>query len=548
MGIGNDKISSIKVGSLMKVKLCSDSNFKGSCKTYKTSMASLGRMNDKTSSAIVEKLGSTTATSAACNPRANQAAFFQHVNYKGSCVIRKIGRYANAKAIGIGNDKISSIKVGSGTQVSLCNDSNFRACNTYIKNQASLGKKNDKTSSAVIKKITAKPSTTAACDPSAHQITFFQHANYEGACVVRNIGRYANARAIGIGNDKISSIKVGSGVRVKLCNDTNFRACNTYIENQASLGGKNDKTSSAIIEKISSKENALIDCVPNDDQIAIFRDPEFRGDCAVLGIGSYDESKHLRIGNDKLSSIQAGKNVRALVCEHSFRGDTSTKGQIEYYTEVTGRITYGLARSKYRNNPDKFEEFLNRAEPTEFGKCQYLRTIYNMEDTRIGDNQASALFVFENDINTEKNKVDKTSPCYPGDNSTRIAIFEHIDFKGECKVLNMASYSDSGQFGKSLGDEISSIMLGQNSKVYIEVYEHANYSGGLITFFKSVTNLGYTGLGHDSISSIKIMPCKDSLYWKCRERYKAQIPDKQLEPVPATNQKLKKPKVTVERR
>jgi hypothetical protein len=80
-----------------------------------------------------------------------QAAFFQHGKYKGTCVVRNMGHYASAKAIGIGNDKISSIKIGRGTQVRLCKDKNYKGgCTTYTKSMASLGKMNDKTSSAII--------------------------------------------------------------------------------------------------------------------------------------------------------------------------------------------------------------------------------------------------------------------------------------------------------------------------------------------------------------------------------------------------------------
>lgn len=94
----------------------------------------------------------TQASFAGCNVlKSGQAAFFEHSKYRGDCVVRIIGRYANAKAIGIGNDKISSIKLGDGTQVVLCKDNNFKGtCKTYAKSMSSIGRMNDKTSSAII--------------------------------------------------------------------------------------------------------------------------------------------------------------------------------------------------------------------------------------------------------------------------------------------------------------------------------------------------------------------------------------------------------------
>jgi hypothetical protein len=83
------------------------------------------------------------------------------------------------------------------------------------------------------------------------QAAFFQHSKYRGACVVRNVGRYSNSRSIGIGNDKISSIKVGSRTKVRLCYDSKFRGrCRTYTKSTPSLGRMNDKTSSAIISRV----------------------------------------------------------------------------------------------------------------------------------------------------------------------------------------------------------------------------------------------------------------------------------------------------------
>jgi hypothetical protein len=183
--------------------------------------------------------------------KAGQAAFFKDSKYRGACVVRYVGRYSNSKRIGIGNDKISSIKVGSQTQVRLCRDNNFGGgCKTYTKSTPSLGRMNDKTSSAIIEKIGSSADRCGRL--KVGQAAFYKDSKYRGACVVRKIGRYSNSKRIGIGNDKISSIKVGSRTQVRLCRDSNFRGgCKIYTRNTPSLGGLNDKTSSAIIEKLS---------------------------------------------------------------------------------------------------------------------------------------------------------------------------------------------------------------------------------------------------------------------------------------------------------
>jgi hypothetical protein len=97
-------------------------------------------------------------------------------------------------------------------------------------------------------------SLAAGCDTlKPGQAAFFQHGKFKGTCVVRNTGRYSNAKAIGIGNDRISSIKMGSGTQVRLCIHNNFKGrCETYTTNMASIGNMNDKTSSTIIVKTVS--------------------------------------------------------------------------------------------------------------------------------------------------------------------------------------------------------------------------------------------------------------------------------------------------------
>src|SRR5262245_16046397 len=61
-----------------------------------------------------------------CNPTPNQVAFFVDANFRGKCVIKGAGDYPNAGAIGLPNDSISSVKVGTNAQVVLCKDNDFK--------------------------------------------------------------------------------------------------------------------------------------------------------------------------------------------------------------------------------------------------------------------------------------------------------------------------------------------------------------------------------------------------------------------------------------
>ena len=60
-----------------------------------------------------------------CSPGPDQAAFFTDANFQGSCVLRAVGDYPTATAIGLPNDSISSVGVGGNVKVYACRDENF---------------------------------------------------------------------------------------------------------------------------------------------------------------------------------------------------------------------------------------------------------------------------------------------------------------------------------------------------------------------------------------------------------------------------------------
>ncbi len=89
---------------------------------------------------------------------------------------------------------------------------------------------------------------------NARQVILFEHINYEGAYRVLEIGTYYNPAAMGFGNDSLSSVKVGSEVKVKLGEHDNFSGrTQTYYSDVSSLVGTyigNDTVSSV---KVSLK-------------------------------------------------------------------------------------------------------------------------------------------------------------------------------------------------------------------------------------------------------------------------------------------------------
>ena len=102
---------------------------------------------------------------------------------------------------------------------------------------------------------------TNNCRPNAYQIAVFYDAGYRGRCSIRGIGSYRSSGAIGLPNDSISSIIIGSKVFAVLCKDNNFRGtCQRFRTTDSNLGNNsvgNDSVSSMrVIAKNTSRSRA----------------------------------------------------------------------------------------------------------------------------------------------------------------------------------------------------------------------------------------------------------------------------------------------------
>jgi hypothetical protein len=158
-----------------------------------------------------------------------------------------------------------------------------------------------------------------ACVPGEHEVAFFEHASFEGRCALLTVGDHVRPQELGLGNDTVSSVRVGAAVRLLACTDRAFGGSCTYLSGAVPsldvvpLG--NDALSSARVEKDP------IGCVPQAQQIALYTEREFGGDCYVLGIGDYALPNATGLANDTVSSIRVGPGAQALVCQDGEWGE-----------------------------------------------------------------------------------------------------------------------------------------------------------------------------------------------------------------------------------
>jgi Beta/Gamma crystallin len=194
-----------------------------------------------------------------CVPKDNQAAFSTDSNYQGACVVLGIGDYPTATSIGLPNDSISSLRVGSDVQVYACRDENFAGACVIIRGthptMANTGMGNDQITSIKVQSIGAG----LPCEPGPLQVALYEDANYAGDCRRLPVGDYPTATSTGLPNDSVSSIRVGPGAQVRVCSDAYFAGtCILLTANAPYLGNLpigNDHLTSAKVRPLGASDS-----------------------------------------------------------------------------------------------------------------------------------------------------------------------------------------------------------------------------------------------------------------------------------------------------
>jgi hypothetical protein len=380
---------------------------------------------------------------AQCNPGPGHAAFFVDANYHGQCVVLAIGDFPTAESIGLPNDSISSIRVGTGTQVYACRDHYFQGtCELITTDVPGLGNHTVGNDTITSLKVQAHGASTA-CVPGASQAALFIDANFSGGCVVRGTGSYPTSESIGLPNDSISSFKLGATAQVIACRDNNYGGnCQLFTNDIAYLGGQpigNDTISSVKIQPRGAQ-----DCKPGPQQVGFFMHDNFLSPCSLRNIGSYPNAATLGLPNDSLSSVLIGQGAQVILCvDDNFGGDCQ-------------RFT--------TNNP-------------------------HLGNSRIGNDRASSAKV------QRAGEYDCTAG--PG----QVAFFVNDDMIGPCSVRGIGEYPTPESLGVP-NDSLSSIMVGSNTQVVLCVDN--NYLNDCQKFTASDPHLGNSRIGNDRVSSARV--------------------------------------------
>lgn len=394
---------------------------------------------------VMGLLGLDTSALAACEPTADQASFYADANFRGSCVVRGVGEFPNAEAIGLPNDSISSLRVGTNVQVIVCKDSNFRGdCIRLNRDVSFLNDRrvgNDAVTSLKVQVI-----GTVQCPPGSNQVSFYTNADFLGSCVTRDIGDYPTGGSIGLPNDSISSIRAGAGAQILACADENFGGrCEVITGSRSNLVASavgNDQITSVRVQPIGAPPP----CFPGPQQAAVYVDANFAGVCRVLPVGDFPTGTSTGLPNDSISSVRVGPGAEIHLCED------------EFYS----------------------------------GACSLLTS-----DTPFLGNTA----VGNDRITSARVRLQGQPLCTTGD--AQVTFFGDWKFSGPCSTLNIGEFPTATRTGLA-NDSISSFRLGQNVEVL--VCEHDNFGGACQVFTQDIADMTGRAVGNDTITSIKVRP------------------------------------------
>ncbi len=96
-----------------------------------------------------------------------------------------------------------------------------------------------------------RPPQSTCQSPARGDIALFEHDNFRGRCVVLSPGRYQDDRAMGFPHDEASSVRLGSGSAVQVCEHSFFEGVCEVLDRSDSNFGDNpirhDRVSSVVV-------------------------------------------------------------------------------------------------------------------------------------------------------------------------------------------------------------------------------------------------------------------------------------------------------------
>lgn len=323
MKIGNDKLSSMRIPSNMKVTIYEHDGFKGKSKTYYNDISCLETgWNDMASSVVVENEYN--------QPGYNEyVTFYQDCHSKGFSLKLGPGSYTGTQ---LGNLRynISSFIITGNLQIkAYINSTSLSGYSVvYDQNTTCLpSSQNDKIGSLVIEQ---KPYNNPGGGAGGYDdyVVMFADCNYEGNGLMLQPGYYRGTQ-LGLMRYNIASIQVPPGLKVRAyINNENLSGQSyTITENMSCMNSNlKNRIGSLVIERSDYwNNNNNNNNYPGNGGVIIYEDEDFKGRSAALLPGQYSNMRQAGFIDNALSSLILPQGYRVVLYEEeNFRGNSYT--------------------------------------------------------------------------------------------------------------------------------------------------------------------------------------------------------------------------------
>ncbi len=267
----------------------------------------------------------------------------------GQCAYVGQGVYSTTSAIGLKDESIDSLEIGSFTEAVVCGfDKFFKVqCKQPIKSfHAKLSGESFGIRWTFLQVASSLPELI--CRPKDTEVTISApdtHPTGIGPCIRRGPGMYKTAEEMGLAGVSIkslsnkqeeklfqqfrqkgtllhkeveSAVQTGSKVQARICEGDNFAG--TCMDQAQDKGFKRRPFGSMKVWNV---------CVPRDDQVALFAEKNGSGPCTILAAGEYLTEESVTIQGDATRSMWIGSAMEVRVCT-----EANLEGECE---DITGK-------------------------------------------------------------------------------------------------------------------------------------------------------------------------------------------------------------------
>jgi hypothetical protein len=257
----------------------------------------------------------------------------------GQCAVKGPGIYSTSSAIGLGDEPIDVIFVGSFADAAVCGLDTFShlECKKVTWSGGWRGGKNfEKLPSVHNKRWTflqvARWGVDLECRPKDAEVTISGTSDGIGPCIRLGPGAYKTPEELGLADlpfgsfskqvDKLlregklllkqngQNVQVGAKMQAKMCTGDNFLP-NCMNGSQRGRYMFNDSIFTMGCLRSMKVWNV---CVRRENQVALFGEPNAFGPCTIREVGEYLTAETLKIEGGAIRSIEMGLLVEARAC------------------------------------------------------------------------------------------------------------------------------------------------------------------------------------------------------------------------------------------